>query len=100
MKTWNTVSFVGEEFGSPFSYGSWVGTIFGAAKASSNYDSSKIDLVADGWSVLTAWNDATLKSANGNYNSIDIAPYTYNVLNDYSSNEAIFGSMFAQPRAD
>ena len=96
-ETWNTLSFAGEMYGDPYSYGTRVGTVFGVAKASSNYVSGKIDLVADGWGALPWWNYNVMFTAKGNYDTIDIAPYTFNSLTDYSSNEAIYGAMFAQP---
>jgi hypothetical protein len=36
-------------------------------------------------------------SNSSNYDSISVAPYIFDTLNDTSSNEAIFGPMFAQP---
>ena len=36
-------------------------------------------------------------AASSGYDSVDAAPYLLGTINDYSSNENIFGSMFAQP---
>ena len=96
-EVWNGRSFPGEAFGDPYSYGNRVSTIFGAAKGSANYVSGKIDLVVDGWGAVPWWTGVTLTAAGGNYDTVDAAPYTFNTLTDYSSNEAIFGPMFAQP---
>jgi alpha-L-arabinofuranosidase len=98
-ETWNVIAFNGEMFGDPYSYGSRVNTIFTAAKAAPSYNSAKIDLVADGWAVVPWWNGNVLTLANGTVDTIDVAPYTFNSLVDYGSNEAIYGPMFAQPES-
>ena len=96
-EVWNVISFSGEYFGDPFSYGTRVGTVFGAAKSASSYNAAKIDLIADGWASVPWWNANVMATAQGNYDTLDAAPYTFNTLTDYSSSEAIFGPMFAQP---
>src|SRR6202044_2399886 len=59
-------------------------------------DPSKFDLVMGSKAVDPSWTTQELQNSSG-YDSVDAAPYLFNSLNDYGSNEAIFGPMFAQP---
>ena len=93
---WNAGSFAGEAVPNPVAYGNIAGTAFAAARASSSYDPARFDLVMGGWAVQPSWTSQELTSGSG-YDSIGAAPYLFNSINDYGSNEAIFGPMFAQP---
>ena len=97
-EAWNT-AFSGDTIESPYAYGSRISTIFGAARSASGYDPTKFDLIMDGWSDVPWWNQTAMNNAKNTYDTIDIAPYTFNTFTDYSSNEAIFGSMLAQPES-
>ena len=93
---WNSGSFAGEAIPNPVAYGNVAATAFAAARASSSYDASKFDLVMGSWAAEPNWTAQELQNSSG-YDSVDAAPYLFNSLNDYGSNEAIFGPMFAQP---
>ena len=93
---WNSGSFAGEAIPNPVAYGNVAATAFAAARASSSYDASKFDLVMGSWAAEPSWTAQELQNSSG-YDSVDAAPYLFNSLNDYGSNEAIFGPMFAQP---
>lgn len=95
-ETWNVISFPGEKISDPVAYGSRTGLIFTAAKTAPEYNSAKFDLIMDGWAAVPWWSQQELQAAS-NVDTIDAAPYLFNTLNDYRSNEAIFGPMFAQP---
>ncbi len=97
-EAWNT-AFSGDTIESPYAYGSRISTIYGAARSTPGYDATKFDLIMDGWSDVPWWNQVAMNNANSTYDTVDIAPYTFNNFTDYSSNEAIFGSMLAQPEA-
>ena len=97
-EAWNT-AFSGDTIQSPNAYGSRIATIFGAARSAPGYDPTKFDLVMDGWNAVPWWSQTAMNNANNMYDTIDAAPYTFDTFTDYSSNEAIFGSMFAQPEA-
>lgn len=97
-EAWNG-AFTGDTIASPTAYGSRVATIFGAAKSESGYSESSFDLIMDGWAALPWWNQQAMNAASNSYDTIDVAPYTFDTFTDYSSNAAIFGSMFAQPEA-
>jgi hypothetical protein len=93
---WNSGSFAGEAIANPVAYGGVAATAFAATRASSSYDASKFDLVMGSWAAQPSWTAQELANSSG-YDSVDEAPYLFNSLNDYGSNEAIFGPMFAQP---
>jgi alpha-L-arabinofuranosidase len=93
---WNSGIFAGSAIDDPVAYGQRAATIFAAAKSSSSYNSSSFDLVLGSWAVVPWWTQQETANSS-NYDSVSVAPYLFNTLNDVSSNEAIFGSMFAQP---
>ncbi len=97
-EAWNT-AFSGDFIVAPAAYGSRVATIFGAAKSAPGYEESKFDLIMDGWAAVPWWNQQAMNAASNTYDTIDVAPYTFDTFTDFSSNPAIFGSMLAQPEA-
>jgi hypothetical protein len=92
---WNTI-YYGEGISDPVVYGTRAATIFAAARSSASFNASNFDLIMGSWATQPTWTQQELASSSG-YDSVDAAPYLFNSLNDYSSNEAIFGPMFAQP---
>ena len=98
-EAWNT-AFSGDTIDSPYAYGARIATIYGAARSASGYDPTKFDLIMNGWADVPWWNQVAMNNANNTYDTIDVAPYTFDTFTDYSSNEAIFGSMLAQPEAE
>ena len=95
---WNGGAFGGEDMLDPVGYGNRTAAIFAAARASSSYNPSSFDLVIDSQAV-NPWLTGQILSNSSGYNTVDAAPYIFDSLNDYSSNEAIYGSMFAEPEA-
>ncbi len=93
---WNSAAFPGEAIANPAAYGNIAATAFAAARASSAYDAASFDLVMGSWAATPSWTGQELTNSSG-YDSLAVAPYLFNSLNDYGSNEAIFGPMFAQP---
>ena len=89
-------SFPGSAVNEPAVYGALMNSIFTAARSSAYFRESSFDLIADGQGPNTYWTGEMLK-ANTAANSIDFAPYLFSPLNDVSSTEAVFGSMFAEP---
>jgi alpha-L-arabinofuranosidase len=95
---WNGPSFYGSTINDAAAYGKHSADIFAAAKSASAYTPNKFDLIigSRGDTDNSWWTEQEL--ANGaHYDSTAVAPYLFNHFNDASSNEAIFGSMFAQP---
>ncbi len=92
---WNS-SMTGEAISDPVVYGQRAGKIFAAARSSASYNPSKFDLIMGSFAVNAWWTQEEMTNGSG-YDSVDAAPYLFNTFNDYSSNESIFGPMFAQP---
>ncbi len=92
---WNGI-YEGEGIADPVVYGQRAATIFAAARSTASFNASNFDLVMGSWATQPSWTQQEMASSSG-YDSVDAAPYLFNSLNDYGSNEAIFGPMFAQP---
>lgn len=97
-ETWNGGSFAGEGIPEPKAYATLVSETFAIAKTAPYYDAGKYDLIMNGWFGVPWWNEQEL-SIRTHADTIDIAPYTFNLFNDASNTEAIFGPMFAEPEA-
>ncbi len=93
---WNVASFYGATMGDPVAYGERAQKIFSAARTSPAYDPAKFDLIMGSWAAVPWWTQQEM-AHSGQYDSIDAAPYLFDHFEDFSSNEAIFGPMFAQP---
>ena len=94
-EVWNDI-FHGESMQDPVAYGTWTSQLFAAAKSTPSYSQPSFDLILGSWAAVPWWTGQEMANS-GNYDSVDAAPYLFNSLNDTSSNEAIFGPMFAQP---
>jgi hypothetical protein len=95
---WNYGTFAGGAINTPPAYGNRVTLIFGAAKSSPYYNAASFDLVM-GSQAVNSWLTGQEAALGSNFDSFAVAPYLFNSLNDTSSNEAIFGPMFAQPES-
>ena len=79
-EVWNS-GFSGANFTNAAAYGKRTAAIFGAARANPSFVASSFDLVMDGWVVNPWWNQTALAAA-ANYDSISVAPYLFDTLND------------------
>jgi alpha-L-arabinofuranosidase len=95
---WNNGTFAGAAIPGYAASSNEVTTIFGAAKSSPYYSSSNFDFVMGSWFSVPWWTQQEVALAS-NYDSVSVSPYLYGSLNDTSSNEAIFGPMFAEPES-
>jgi hypothetical protein len=93
---WNYPTFPGNAINDPAAFGNRNASIFGAARSSPSFNPAKFDLVLGSF-IYNPWYTGVETSNSSNYDSISVAPYIFDTLNDTSSNEAIFGPMFAQP---
>lgn len=93
---WNGPTFPGASINDGPSYGKRAKEIFAAARSSSSYQSDKFDLIIGAQAVNTWLTGQELANSDG-YDSVAVAPYLFNRFDNASSNEAIFGPMFAQP---
>jgi alpha-L-arabinofuranosidase len=93
---WNYGTFAGSAINDAIAYGNRTAEVFAVAKNSPYYNAASFDLVMGGWADVPWWNQTEIANSS-NFDSVSMAPYLYYTLNDTSSNEAIFGPMFAQP---
>ena len=93
---WNAGAFWGQTMLNSTAYGNRATTIFAAARATPGYNRSKFDLVLGSQAVNPESTSAVMAHSSG-YDSMAVAPYLFLAVKDYSSNENIFGPMFAQP---
>ncbi len=84
------------EYSAP--YGGRAQTIFGAMRANPAYVGSSFDLVLGGQAVWAGRNQDIQNHCNNN-DSFAVAPYMMNTVDSFSTNEALFGSTFAEPEA-
>jgi alpha-L-arabinofuranosidase len=97
-EVWNDAYFHGAAMQDPIAYGNHAATIFSAARSSSSYNSGIFNLILGSWAAVPYWTSTEMANS-GSYDTVDAAPYLFNSFNDSSSNEAIFGPMFAQPES-
>jgi hypothetical protein len=96
-EAWNGVFKGGSiEYSAP--YGQRAQAIFGAMRAHSAYVASAFDLVLGGQAAWPARNTDIQNNCNNN-DSFAVAPYMMNTVNSFSSDEALYGSTFAEPEA-
>ena len=93
---WNGVTFPGSAMPDPVAYGQRAKVIFSSARSSSFYKPDKFDLVIGAFALIPDWTQKELANSGG-YDSAAVAPYLFDRFDDASSDEAIFGPMFAQP---
>jgi alpha-L-arabinofuranosidase len=94
-ETWNT-AFPGGALPDPVAYGQRATTIFRVVRGSPWFGTGRFDLVVDGQVGDTYRTRTILDNAEG-VDTIDIGPYQFNVFDDDSSTENVFGPMFAEP---
>ena len=93
---WNYGTFPGNAINDPVAYGNRVATIYGAARSSASYNATSFDLIMGSF-MVNPWYTGQEIANSSNYDSVSVAPYMFGTFNDTSSNEAIFGPMFAEP---
>ena len=84
------------EYSAP--YGQRAQTIFGAMRSNPAYVGSSFDLVLGGQAVWAGRNQDIQNHCNNN-DSFAVAPYMMNTVDSFSTNEALFGSTFAESEA-
>ncbi len=97
-EVWNDAYFHGAAMQDPVAYGNRAATIFAAARSSASYESGKMNLILGSWAAVPYWTSTEMANSSG-YDMVDAAPYLFNSFNNSSSNEAIYGPMFAQPES-
>ena len=92
-ETWNG-AFKGETMNYP-QYPQWANQVFGAARQTTGFVTSKFDLILSGLAASPGYNQPMLSSST-QHDSFDIAPYLlFNANNEAQA--TMFGAMFAEP---
>jgi alpha-L-arabinofuranosidase len=92
---WNEGTFYGAAMSDPVSYGKRAAELFTAARSSPNFLATHFDLVLGSQEGNAWWTGQELANSSG-FDSIAVAPYLFNNLNDTSSDEVVFGPMFSE----
>jgi hypothetical protein len=102
-EAWNNFNYRGAIIGNdppspadPQSYGARGSELFGVAKSSPYYSSSKYDLVLGGQASLPSRNTG-IHNASSNHDSLAVAPYFGGHIDTYDTDENLFGPLFAEP---
>jgi alpha-L-arabinofuranosidase len=96
-EAWNG-SFKGGSIEYSAPYGQRAQTIFAAMRKNPAYRHSSFDLVLGGQAVSAGRNQDIQNNCNNN-DSFALAPYMMNTVDSFATNEALFGSTFAEPEA-
>ena len=92
---WNSI-FYGAVIADPAAYGRRAAQLFAAARNSASFKADKFDLILGSFAVNPWWTGEEL-AHSAHYDSIAVAPYLFAKLVDTTSEEAVFGPMFAEP---
>ena len=77
-------------------YGTRGGELFGIAKATPYYDPSKFDFIL-GVQVVNPYRGMQTHNASSTHDTIAIAPYIAYGVDNYTTDEELFGPLFAEP---
>jgi hypothetical protein len=94
---WNAASFPGGTINDPAAYGHRAAAVFNAARSSPYFTPQHFDLVLGTFNAVPWWTQQELAAASDAIDTVAVAPYLFASFNDFSSTEAVFGPMFAQP---
>ena len=77
-------------------FGSRADELFGTAKSSPYYTSNRFDfIIGDQW--VSPWRVGHTHNASTNHDTFCVAGYMASQVNQYATNEELFGSLFAEP---
>src|SRR5207253_10985764 len=97
-EAWNNFNYYGGTIGNsdPASYGVRGSEMFGVAKSSPYYNSSKYDLVLGGQASLPGRNTA-IHNASSNHDSLAVAPYFGGNIDTFGTDEDLIGALCQEP---
>ena len=93
---WNAGTYGGASLAAPAAYSGRTNQIFSTMRQSSGFKAASFDLIL-GAQAENVWLTPQELKAGNQQDSISFAPYLFGQFNDASSNEAVFGAMFAEP---
>jgi len=92
-ESWNPVYLGATLF--PADYGQRGNDLFAAIRQSPYFAASKFNLIL-GCQAANPYNTRTTHNASANHDTIALGPYMASQVNDYATNEQLFGSLFAE----
>ncbi len=95
-EVWNAGDFPGEALPDPAAYTARANAVFGAMRQSPAFRPESFDLILGG-QIGNTWLTGQELARGTAQTSTDFAPYLFSELDDASSDEAVFGPMFAEP---
>ena len=95
-ESWNNFDYYGGAISDSPSYGARAGEMFGVARSSPYYSGAKFNLVAGGQANFTNRN-SMIQNATTNHDALAVAPYIGGYTDSFSTNEDLFGPLFAEP---
>jgi hypothetical protein len=95
-EAWNNADYYGATISDPVSYGARGSELFGLAKASPYYSAAKYNLVLGSQAALPA-RSVAIHGASANHDSLAVAPYFGGNIDSFSTDEELFGPLFAEP---
>lgn len=94
-EVWNSI-YRGATIEDPLAYASRAKEVFTAARNTPGFEPSKFDLIIGGQAVASDRNQDILDHSAA-FDTLAIAPYLMHWVNDESSTNAVFASLFAEP---
>jgi alpha-L-arabinofuranosidase len=94
-ENWNS-GYRGGAIADPVVYGIRGNELFGVIRSSPYFNSNQFDLVLNGQAAGT-WLNGQIHAHSTNHTSLTLAPYLATVVNNFASNEELYGSLFAEP---
>ena len=94
-ESWNAV-YRGGAIHDAVAYGTRGGELFGLAKGSPYYDASRFDFVL-GVQVVNPFRGMQTHNASSNHDTIAIAVYISYVVDNFTTDEELYGPLFAEP---
>ncbi len=95
-ESWNNTDYYGGAISDMVSYGNRSSELFGVARSSPYFSSAKFNLVAGGQADFPNRNIA-IHNASANHDALAVAPYFGGYTDSFSTNEDLFGPLFAEP---
>ena len=95
-EAWNNADYYGATISDPPSYGRRGSELFGVAKTSPYYSGAKYNLVLGSQAAVPA-RSVAIHNASANHDSLAVAPYFGGNIDNFATNEELFGPLFAEP---
>jgi len=95
-ESWNLANYVGGAIQNSLAYGNRASELFGIAKKSPYYAGAKYDMILGGQADFLG-RTLSIHTASANHDSLAVAPYFGGTIDNFATNEELFGPLFAEP---